>query len=58
MDFDIQKRKFSKQLEKASKVAKYAIILGEDEIKEGFYSVKNLETGEQVKINSFDELIK
>ena len=58
VDFDMQKRKFSKQLEKASKVAKYAIILGEDEIKEGFYSVKNLETGEQVKINSFDELIK
>ena len=58
VDFDMQKRKFSKQLEKASKVAKYATILGEDEIKEGFYSVKNLETGEQVKINSFDELIK
>ena len=58
VDFDMQKRKFSKQLEKASKVAKYALILGEDEIKEGFYSVKNLETGEQVKVNSFDELIK
>ena len=58
VDFDMQKRKFSKQLEKASKVAKYALILGEDEIKEGFYSVKNLETGEQVKVNSFNELIK
>ena len=58
VDFDMQKRKFSKQLEKASKVAKYALILGEDEIKEGFYSVKNLETGEQVKVSSFDELIK
>ena len=58
VDFDMQKRKFSKQLEKASKVSKYALILGEDEIKEGFYSVKNLETGEQVKVSSFDELIK
>ena len=58
VDFDMQKRKFSKQLEKASKVAKYALILGEDEIKKGFYSVKNLETGEQVKVNSFNELIK
>ena len=58
VDFDMQKRKFSKQLEKASKVAKYAIILGEDEIKEGFYSVKNLETGNQEKINSFDSLLK
>lgn len=56
-EFDYQNRKFSKQLEKASKVAKYAIILGEDEIKEGFYSVKNLETGEQSKVKEFEDLI-
>ena len=56
VDFDMQARKFSKQLEKASKVAKFAIILGEDEIKEGVYSVKNLETGEQKKIKNIKEL--
>ena len=57
VDFDMQARKFSKQLEKASKVATCAIILGEDEIKEGFYSVKNLETGKQNKIQNFKELL-
>ncbi len=56
VDFDMQSRKFSKQLEKASKVAKSAIILGEDEIKDGFYSVKNLETGEQIKVNNIKDL--
>ena len=56
VDFDMQARKFAKQLEKASKVAKFAIILGEDEIKEGFYSVKNLETGEQTKVQNIEEL--
>ena len=35
----------------------WSISLGEDEIKEGFYSVKNLETGEQTKIETFDKLI-
>ena len=56
-EFDLQKRKFAKQLEKASKIAKYAIILGEDEIEKNFYSLKNLSTGEQKKIDSFDELL-
>ena len=46
-DFDMQNRKFAKQLEKAAKVANYAIILGEEEIEKGFYTVKNLATGEQ-----------
>lgn len=56
-DFDLQGRKFAKQLEKAAKVAKYAIILGEDEIKQGFYSVKNLETGEQKQVSNFEDLL-
>ncbi len=56
-DYDMQKRKFSKQLEKAAKAAKKAIILGEDEIEKGFYSVKDLKTGEQRRVNSFDELV-
>jgi histidyl-tRNA synthetase len=55
VDFDFSARKFAKQLEKASKTAKYAIILGEDEIKGNFLTVKNLETGEQTK-KKFEEL--
>jgi len=54
VEFDLTNKKFTKQLEKASKVAKYALILGEDEIKNNQISVKNLETGEQTSINCKD----
>jgi histidyl-tRNA synthetase len=47
-------KKFTKQLEKASKVARYALILGEDEIKSNQVSVKNLATSEQVTISKDD----
>ena len=47
IEFDLSNKKFTKQLEKASKVADYALILGEDEINAGKVSVKNLATGEQ-----------
>lgn len=49
-DFDYTNKKFTKQLEKASKVAEYALILGEDEIKNNTVSVKNLSTSEQKKV--------
>lgn len=48
-EFDYQGKKFGKQFEKAGKIANYALILGEDEIKNGEVSVKNMETGEQNK---------
>ena len=54
IEFDLSNKKFTKQLEKASKCANYAIILGEDEIKEGKVSLKNLLTSEQTKINRCD----
>ena len=57
VEFDMQKRKFAKQLEKASKCANCAIILGEDEIEKGFYSVKDLNSGEQKKIENFNDLL-
>ena len=47
VEFDLSNKKFTKQLEKASKVADYALILGEDEINSGKVSVKNLATSEQ-----------
>ena len=46
-EFDLTNKKFVKQLEKASKIAKYALILGEDEIAQNKVTVKNLETSEQ-----------
>lgn len=49
-DFDFTNKKFGKQLEKASKVAEFAVILGEDEIKNNTVSVKNLTTSEQKTI--------
>ena len=50
VDFDYAARKFAKQLEKAAKVADYAIILGEDEISGNYLTIKNLATGEQNKV--------
>ena len=55
-EMDLSNKKFTKQLEKASKVAKFALILGEDEISSGKVSVKNMETGEQITVN-YDECI-
>lgn len=54
VEFDLANKKFTKQLEKASKVARYALILGEDEIKSNQVSVKNLATSEQVTISKDD----
>lgn len=50
-DFDFVGKKFTKQLEKASKVAKYALILGEDEISKNIVSVKNLESSTQISVS-------
>ncbi|MDD3150765.1 MAG: histidine--tRNA ligase [Candidatus Gastranaerophilales bacterium] len=58
VDFDLGNKKFAKQLEKASKLgAKFAVILGEDEIKGNFLTIKNLKTGMQEKF-SFDEFVQ
>ena len=49
-EFDLTNKKFVKQLEKASKVAKYALILGEDELAQNKVTVKNLDASEQVTV--------
>ena len=51
VEMDLSNKKFTKQLEKASKVAKYAFILGEDEVLNHQVSIKNLETGTQIKVD-------
>ena len=55
-EFDYNSRKFAKQLEKASKIAKYAVIVGEDELKNGYYTVKDLSNSSQEK-KTFEELL-
>ena len=50
-EFDLTNKKFVKQLEKAAKIANYALILGDDEIAANQVSIKNLQTGEQKIIN-------
>lgn len=47
VEFDLSNKKFTKQLEKASKLAKFALILGEDELAKDVVSVKNLDTADQ-----------
>ena len=55
VDLDLSGRKFAKQIEKASKIgARFALILGEEEIKTNTYILKNLETGEQQQILASD----
>lgn len=54
VEFDLANKKFTKQLEKASKIAKYALILGEDEINAGTVAVKNLSTSQQSTVNRKD----
>lgn len=51
IELDLANKKFNKQLEKASKTSKYALILGEDEISQNKVSVKNLDTGKQVSVD-------
>ncbi|MBE7705913.1 MAG: histidine--tRNA ligase [Cyanobacteria bacterium SIG30] len=55
-DFDFSSRKFAKQFEKASKIAKCAVVIGEDEIANNYYTVKDLTSGTQEK-RSFEELL-
>ena len=54
VEFDLSNKKFTKQLEKASKVAEYALILGEDEIKANKVSIKNLTTSSQITVDRYD----
>jgi len=56
-ELDYNSRKFAKQLEKASKIAKYAVIIGEDELKNNYYTIKDLSNATQER-KTFEELIK
>lgn len=58
-EFDYAGRKFKKQLDKAAKTAKYALILMDDELKSNTVTLKNLDTSEQINVsrNSYLEKI-
>ncbi|MCL1892165.1 MAG: histidine--tRNA ligase [Alphaproteobacteria bacterium] len=48
-------RKFKNQMEYADKIkSRFSIIIGEDEVKSGMLTVKNMATGEQVKTDLND----
>ena len=50
-DMDFGKRNFKKQFETANKLgARFAVILGEEEAKNGTVALKNMATGEQVVV--------
>ena len=53
-NFYMTNKKFTKQMEKASKLADYALILGEDEIKNNQISIKNLAESTQKTISRDD----
>lgn len=57
-EFDYSNKKFKKQLDKAAKSAKYALILMEDEIKSNTVTIKNLDTSNQVNVSRKDFLSK
>lgn len=54
IEFDLTNKKFTKQLEKASKTASFALILGEDEIANNTVAVKNLLTGTQKPLQRYE----
>ncbi len=59
VEFSYRRGGLRKQLDFANKLgAKFAVIIGEDEAKEGKVSVKDMETGEQVSLKPEDILQK
>ncbi len=59
VEMDVEFAGIKSQMKKANKAnASFVLIFGEDEIKEGKVSIKNMETGEQIQIDftSFEEL--
>ncbi len=51
----VEKKKFKAKMNYADKLSiPFVVLLGEDEIREGVCSVKNMQTGEQVKLTPSD----
>ena len=55
VDSDLLNRSLKSQFKYADKIgAKFVIVIGDDEINENKISIKNMETGEQIKVWSND----
>jgi histidyl-tRNA synthetase len=53
-----EEAKFNKKMAYADKLGiPFVVIVGEDEVKSGLYTVKNMKTGEQVKV-SIDKIFE
>lgn len=50
VDLVLTEKKLGDKLKYAARVAKYAIVVGEEEVKNGEYQMKNLKTGEKTTI--------
>ncbi len=58
VDVDLMGRKIKSQFKNASKeMARYTLIVGEDEVKTGLYTLKNMSDGTQTKL-PIDEIVK
>ena len=56
--FDLLKRSLKSQMKEANRLnAKHAIIIGESEIKDNKFQVKNLDTGKQQEV-AFEHITK
>ncbi len=57
-EIDHRQGSFKAQMKAADRAnARFAVIIGESEVAEGFFTVKELDTGKQERINSFEELL-
>ncbi|GAB6076436.1 histidine--tRNA ligase [Desulfurobacterium crinifex] len=57
-EMDHRQGSFKAQMKAADRVkAKYVVIIGEAEVEEGFFSLKELETGKQERVDTLEVLI-
>ena len=57
-EIDHRQGSFKAQMKAADRVkAEFAVIIGEEEVKEGFYSLKELSTGKQERVETREELL-
>ena len=52
VDIVFSGKKLGDKFSHAGKIAKFAIVIGEDEVKTGKFTVKNLETGEKITLDA------
>ena len=59
VDLEMNDKKVKKCLEFANKEKiPYVIILGDDEVKNNYFNLKNMLTGEQISINNLKDICK